>query len=270
MMMSEKLDFPEFKLNYSEIFRELRRRSRECLSLEELDAYLAGKLSGRKLEHADKHLRSCSMCAAELKQLDAFLSLKDEQIVLDAEQWKRAKNALDLQFEELFKARRAKAQVPSLREKLAAWWSSFWLLFAQASYVRVAVLILVLGIGLVLYWPYLKQGDLLETTIERRIEEAGKIKILQPLGKVSQPPSIFQWQAIPEAKYYMIEVYTTDLETIWTSGEIFTNRVSLPQEIVGKLQTGKSYLWKVQAFDKNRKMIKDSTVQAFEIAVSNF
>jgi hypothetical protein len=254
-------------MNYFQMFRELHKRNLRCLSLEELDAYATGKLSGRELAQAEEHLRACTICGAELKQLNAFLNLKDEEIPVDAEQWKRAKNTLDLQLDELFRSRRARAESPSLGQKLSAWWSNLWLLLAQPAYVRVAAMLaLVLGIGLVVYHhgPYWRPGGLPETT-ERRSEQAGKIKVVQPLGKVSRASLTFEWQAVPEAKNYIVELYTPDLETLWTSGEIPTNRLSLPQEIVGKLQTGKSYLWKVRAFDENNKMIQDSSVESFEL-----
>lgn len=267
--MSETSDSPKLNLNYAEMFRRLRQRSPDCLSLEELDAYLAGKLQGRKLEHMDLHLRSCSMCAAELKQLGAFLSLKEEEIPLDAEQWKRAKNTLDLQLQELFKRRLAAAQAPGLRERLAAFRSSFWLLIAQPAYVRAAAaIVLAVGIGLVFYQyaPYWRQAGQPETMVERAVEPGAKIEIVQPLGKVNRFSLIFQWQPVAEARYYRIEIYTADLDAVATSDEILTSRASLPDETVGKLQRGKSYLWKVQAFDENRKLIKDSTFQSFEIS----
>jgi hypothetical protein len=263
---------PPFEVNYQRMFSDMKRGTSHCVCLEDLDLYLAGKLSRREHEHITRHLENCDKCTVQLNQLQAFL--KDEESVLDAKQWERAKRALNLQLEELLKTRSDRALAPSTPETLMARWLKFWRPWILVPYRQVLLAyFLCLGVSFAIYYfrdtHWGQRGFLEPTVTERRIEKSDKIKVIQPMEKVNQTSLIFEWAPVPNADYYIVEIYTSSLENVWTSAEILRNKTSLPMEIVGQLQPGKAYLWKVQAFTKNKKPIKDSRVQSFEVVMPN-
>jgi hypothetical protein len=71
----------------------------------------------------------------------------------------------------------------------------------------------------------------------------------------------FTWQGPKETKYYIIEVYDSSLELIWTSGSIETKRIAFPDDLMRNIKANQPYFWGVSAILKNYTKIKSKLAE---------
>lgn len=78
----------------------------------------------------------------------------------------------------------------------------------------------------------------------------------------SSTPLLFEWQDLPKAEYYLLELYDEELLPVWSSPSLPDCRLLLPNDVVRRLSIDKPYYWMVTAFSNNEK-IADSDLVHF-------
>jgi hypothetical protein len=87
------------------------------------------------------------------------------------------------------------------------------------------------------------------------------IELFSPIGGYrSSAPLFFEWQDIPEADHYRLEVYSIDLLPLWSSPKLTANRLLLPDGVARRLLKDKTHFWMVTAFSKNEKIAESNFV----------
>jgi hypothetical protein len=61
------------------------------------------------------------------------------------------------------------------------------------------------------------------------------------------PTLIFKWPEVENVQSYYFELYDETLYPVWRTGPLTTNRLTLPREILNKMQPKKRYFWIVIA-----------------------
>ena len=130
--------------------------------------------------------------------------------------------------------------------------------FVSVKYVAITAGLLFIIVGYFLIYKFHQKE------VYRGGEKA-ELRLLEPIGKISKPPSVFIWTSLKEAEggYYKFKLIDDELNTIWETG-VKSNKIILPENIRKKLKKGKTYIWEVEAFsDDDRKI--DSKSKYFEI-----
>lgn len=90
------------------------------------------------------------------------------------------------------------------------------------------------------------------------------IKLIQPGHKKTTVPMVFRWRGLPNAQFYILELFDETLYPIWKSERIHKNEIQLPEEIAHTLSPDKSYYWFVTGFlSQDRKI--ESPLERFQI-----
>jgi hypothetical protein len=128
------------------------------------------------------------------------------------------------------------------------------------KYLVSAVSLLIVMAAIYLLRPWT------EVPTEEVYRDAGKEKILLqvPTGVVSSPPVKFQWSQGNRVDYYQVYLLDEELSRLWVSEKISVNSLSLPQEVVKRLERGKIYFWKVRIYGKNAS-VEESELRDFKI-----
>lgn len=121
-----------------------------------------------------------------------------------------------------------------------------------------SLLIIVAAIYLLRPWT--------EVPTEEVYRDAGgeKIVLQVPTGVVSSAPVKFQWTQGNQVDYYQVYLLDEELSRLWVSEKISVNSLSLPQEVVKRLEPGKIYFWKVRIYGKNTS-VEESELRDFRI-----
>ncbi|NOR52690.1 MAG: hypothetical protein GQ536_01180 [Candidatus Aminicenantes bacterium] len=93
--------------------------------------------------------------------------------------------------------------------------------------------------------------------------EKGELRLIEPAGKISEPPSVFIWTAIEGTDNYAFELIDDGLNMVYHA-EVYESKFTLPENVRQKLIKGKTYIWKVEAFDVFYRRL-DSGQKYFEI-----
>lgn len=88
------------------------------------------------------------------------------------------------------------------------------------------------------------------------------ITLLSPNGDVRiSTPLLFQWQAVPEAAYYVLEIFDEELLGVWMSPPLEHHRFLLPGGVTRTLSANKPYYWMITAFSKKEKIAESDLFQ---------
>ena len=214
------------------------------------EVFIGAFLNEISLEEKEKlinHVLICEKCKLKfevMKQLSNELKKRRENF--EKEEFSASE---ERQFKKM-----AKQRIKELKgeEKRA------FFRFVPVKYVTIMVGLLVILGGYFLIHEF-HQKEIF------RGEKEEKLMLIEPAGKISRVPSVFKWIALEEAEggFYTFELIDDELNTIWTS-RIRTNKVVLPDNIRRKLKKGKTYIWKVEAFDDAHNKL-DSDANYFEI-----
>lgn len=63
-----------------------------------------------------------------------------------------------------------------------------------------------------------------------------------------QPALTFQWEKVENARAYSLELFGPALSPIWQSPRVETTSLTLPEEILAKLEKNKTYFWILTAY----------------------
>jgi hypothetical protein len=91
-----------------------------------------------------------------------------------------------------------------------------------------------------------------------------KIVLQAPTGVVSSAPDTFQWFQGKHVEYYQVYLLDEELSRLWVSEKVSVNSMSLPRDLMKKLEPGKTYFWKVRIYKKDES-VEESELQDFKI-----
>jgi len=97
-----------------------------------------------------------------------------------------------------------------------------------------------------------------------REAEREKLILIKPAGKISKSPLIFKWAPLKEADFYNFELIDDELNTLWRKRIYGATKIILPENIRNRLRKGRTYIWKIEAFDNEHRRL-GSNVKYFEI-----
>jgi len=233
-----------------ELLKTAMARTPQCLSPAELERLVSMP------DDKEGHVSSCARCQAELTMMRAFES--DEALPGEGAAVTWIGSRLDKRLGEI-KARRA----PRERRKES-------LLEALLSYARLRVLVPVAATIAIVAAAFLlrspKQPELsahLDNTPE--VFRSQEIEVVGPSGKLAKAPEKLEWETVPGAENYRVEVMEVDETPLWSSASK-DNFVTIPAGLRARMDRRKAMLWRVTALDKQNRIIRSSQVQRFIVS----
>lgn len=90
---------------------------------------------------------------------------------------------------------------------------------------------------------------------ESRTGAGEKIVLIEPLGKITQPPYVFSWSPVKGADAYQFKLIDENLNTIFYQAATYTNQILIPENIRILLLKEKTYIWEVLALTDDRRVL---------------
>lgn len=202
--------------------------------------------STRPLQIED-HLKECAHCKSELA---LYLEFEAAEA--------RPEEVADMRFVASKTAKSVQAAIAP-----APWWKQ---IFApQVSFGMVALLVVVAGTMLT------RNASTPEPTFPGEIPSvstlrATSIQLIEPIEDINLTPSLFRWEKLTNSSAYRVIVFEVDHVELW-SGTSTSAEMVIPESLKKQLLPGKTILWKVIAYDGQRKQISDSETRKFRVAV---
>ncbi len=85
--------------------------------------------------------------------------------------------------------------------------------------------------------------------------EAGQqLTLIEPLGKINQPPRYFKWTKVKNAEH-LFRLIDDSLNTLAKAKIRNENTYALPPSIKDQLKKNKTYIWSVEALDDNGRIL---------------
>jgi hypothetical protein len=90
-----------------------------------------------------------------------------------------------------------------------------------------------------------------------RGDSPSELVLLEPGNKISQPPQIFIWNELENANGYKFKLVDENLETLFsaTLKKREQTVLKLPGAVVNKLESGKTYIWSIKAYDNEENFV---------------
>jgi len=189
------------------------------------------------------HILVCQRCKLKfeaLKQISIQLGTFTEEFegeILTAREEREFRRMAKQRIKELSK----KQKIPFLRSLPARY-------FAAAA---AALLIVIAGYFLI---THLQQRDVY------REGESGEFRLIEPVGIITEVPSVFIWTPYEEADNYLFRVIDDELNIVLLKWIYVPNvpKTTLSEYEKKKLVKGKTYIWEVEAQDVfHKKIISD-------------
>jgi hypothetical protein len=203
------------------------------------------ELSPEEKERLIDHIFACEKCRLRfeaMKQLSSKLSEAEkdfEGIELPASE--------ERQFRKM-----AKQRIKELEGRK----KRIFFEFIPARYIAFAAGLLIIIAGLFFILRH-HPGE-----AYREIEK-GRLSLVEPVGKISGPPSLFIWTDLEGTDYYYFELVDEELNIIYKT-DSNEARLTLPADVKEKLKKGRTYIWKIEAKDVFHRNL-DSKLTYFEI-----
>jgi hypothetical protein len=209
------------------------RKRTDHPDLFELAALAEGSLGEEKAAVVGRHVVDCALCSLEMKRLERFESIDEDEDLITAASWDRAEAVLEA-------ARRTpnlsgQYDVTDGNKKNHSWQ---WMVPVAAA----AVL-------LVLFMP-----DLLESPArysEQKSPLRGGEEIIEgitpvaPVGDLPGPPKYFTWNPDKPFEFYTLRIFTPELETVFEESGITSRKRVVADSLLASLRPGIIYLWTV-------------------------
>ena len=220
-----------------------RNNSQNHPDLDALLAFSEERLVGAEKVEVEQHLESCAQCRLEIKSFQRFNELgqyssKDQESEDQAVQWDRAELELERAWHENIQP--AIKIAPSLgrptRRRSLVW-------LVPAAVAAVAALIF-LG-------PTLSPESFSPPTVSSVIRGAeedstSQISLGVPFGQLESQPEKFLWQTEVECEHFTLEIFTSDLKSIYVKSELEIPSWTMTKEVAHLLEPEKIYLWNVR------------------------
>jgi hypothetical protein len=139
----------------------------------------------------------------------------------------------------------------------------FWRTLFRVPYMAgAAAMIAVLALGISLYNSNAGGGGLKPPVIGDNYR--GGLKLLSPIGDVTQTPTEFRWEAAPGAASYKVELTDVIGKSLASVNSTQPQLAATP-EMTAAMHAGTPVNWKVTAYDGSGKMIAESSGGNFKI-----
>ena len=185
-----------------------------CPSEEMLAALADGTLLPKERESLDSHVRECASCAYLLLSLESRTG--------------RGKKGTE----------RIKDRI---RKAVPRSWYGLKLIPAAAALLVIFLAASVFFFDTV---PFKSQDNVI------RSGSSAEVELIQPVGE-TEPPIVFKWKPVAEAKSYTVDLFDERLTPIWESPQSSKTSTPLPPEITNRLESGKTYFWSVSVLKKS-------------------
>lgn len=230
-----KINQSDLKEVYANYLKDRKVTSGEsCPSNENLILWLRSKLPKREKNKITDHLVNCYDCAQEVKWLLDRIR-KENGIIHEIKQH------IDANYAEQLR----KARVPPRR-----------LSWKIVSFTSTLVLLAAIATFSVFYFSS-KSGT--------RRGVPSDLVLVSPVDKFYAAGGLkFVWKGLPNAKYYLVNVFNASFAPIWRSDTIILNEVIPSKDLLQKLFPKESYYWMVTAVLKNEAEVK-SKLKEFKI-----
>jgi hypothetical protein len=230
-----KTNIIDLKHVYKDYLEDHKPSSREsCPSPKKLVLFVRSKMAGRDQEKFLNHATKCSYCLQEVR---SFLDIT------------KAESKFILEMSRLRNSA-GQAERPQARP-LARRWS-----WNTVSVVSAVVLVAAIATYSVVHFS--KRPDF-------RRGPTAAIQLIAPVDRaVSSAALRFSWEAVPQAKYYIIETFDDTLDLIWRSESLTANEFRFSQDILQKFKPNEKYFWRVTGVLESRDKIK-SRLKKFSI-----
>nr|MEE4268526.1 zf-HC2 domain-containing protein [Candidatus Krumholzibacteria bacterium] len=197
---------------------------KEHPELDTLVDHHEGLLSGEDAARVARHLEDCPECALELKRYLGFMEGGEDVELPD--------------FPVLPMTRKVH-RLPSRR----------WL-WVPAAAAAAAVLVF----GLVLM-PAEGPDPVRGPARSAALRGAGDVPeptivLDQPVGELEERPALFAWQAAVECDHFTVEVFTADLDLVFSQQEVEGPEWAAPDSLAALLEPDVTFLWSVRGFRK--------------------
>jgi len=199
----------------------------------ELEVLLArgdGLMDADVAQAIDTHLETCPLCRLELKQAARFADLDQDDAAADEADWQRMAPRLDAAWRD-----HGRSEVPQRQRPVPR-----WLVPAVAAAV---IALVVVNVGeRAMRTPHGSGEDTL-----RGGPVAGPVIVdLAPQGELGSAPNLFTWHTEHEFKAYNLEIFTDDLESVFSVDGLQDPQAQLPDSLRSLLLEGRTYFWHVQ------------------------
>lgn len=215
----------------------------EHIDLDVLEEYLLGKLDEKESEAVRRHLARCTLCGLELKRLERFLVIDDDEDLSREAAWGSAERKLETAFKERIVP---EAGVPPARvarfprgTRLARW------LVPVAAAAGVALLISHFSMRNETQAPLPGSGVMrgAPAAVEYGIE------LEAPAGEIEEFSGTFRWSAKRRNARYLLEIFTPNLDRVHLVRNITDTTWTAPDSIKATLEPNVIYLWSVRGYE---------------------
>lgn len=226
-----------------------------CPEMEQLGRYADGAIEPLQKAGMEQHVAGCGYCQAELALLREFEAAEVRPEEQRPVAWIRAR--LQDRAQEL----QGGTRKPEARSWLEA-------IFATPMLGRAA---LVLGCLLILVSGslYLRRGSapVLNTGAGSGSEvmRSNDVAPIAPRGDLTVAPTSLEWQALPGAIRYQVQIMEVDRSELW-KGETAATQIAFPDGVRARMAPAKSLLWQVIAFDAAGRRIGSSNPEKFRLS----
>jgi hypothetical protein len=187
------------------------------------------------------HLEECAPCRLELKRLEHFDRIEDDEALLEEAGWRSAEAGLERAFREKV--------LPEIlgRRAVKSGKGRSMRLFGWLAPVAAAAAVLVLFVQLERIKPvdgrYIDAGPM-------RGEPAGDyvITLESPSGEIKGSPAAFSWRSRREIDYYTLEIFTSNLVSVHKTGRLSGSEWSVPDSLGRLFTENVTYLWNVRGY----------------------
>jgi hypothetical protein len=105
--------------------------------------------------------------------------------------------------------------------------------------------------------------------LTKKHEERGKLsrqlRLIAPgSNRTLRAPLVFEWEGIPTAEYYIVEIFDSSLLTFWKSPATSQNFFAIPLPIEKRMRRNTRYFWMLTAFQRDGTKT-ESSLEEFEL-----
>jgi len=247
-----------------QLSRQAQAGKAGCPPVEYLAKAFADELSEEEKLVLVDHVASCSSCHWKFEMLRGILKETGnlaqglQGLSLSKEETRRLKEIAGAHLSRLSRKGRVVRHAEPRRQA----WKSHWLLLRK--YAVAAAGLLIVGLGALFLLRIFPPGG--EGPVRGESEES--LQLLSPQGAVDPTPIEFSWKPYPGAREYEVRILDEALTPIWTSEKTGETRIQLTPSASGRLEKGKTYIWKVFAMSAGGTEGIGTSGVLVEIAVS--
>jgi len=232
-----------------EILRAALGPSDDCLSVEQLGRYADGALGVQEQTAADKHIRGCLSCQAELALL---LAVTSSSVRPDEAAFVR---------DGVVRLNQRSTEIPAGHSRPR--WFRFGAFPAGAV---AAVLLIGIAAGSSYFFLTRNAPELpSRVTTGDEVTRSLSVKLRGPIGEQMELPRRLEWLAVDRAVRYRVRLMAVDRQELWSTSTSAVG-VDLPPPVRASIAPGRTLLWDVTAYDAAGGPIAESALQSFRVA----